>query len=305
MRHLPLPFAALALLFTTPALAQEAEPPPEYEARIQEALTESANGNWADARAAFRQAHESFPNARTERGIGMVSFELRDYVDSVRHLRAALAHSVRPLTEAQRVETQALLDRAIGRVAIFSLTEVPEGAEITVDGRAVEPEEDGTLMLAIGQHEVVVTGAHRWASTLPVRGGETGPLPMRFEEPEVQAPPDPTPPPRVEPPPPERVAPPGAMALTIGGAVGFLVGVAVLVAGIAEYYTVQNAPADPTNRTEWAELSGPYAITQPLQGVGYAVMGVGAALTIGGAIWLTQGEEAPRPSALLRLGGTF
>lgn len=298
-------FTPLVLfLFAAPAFAQEAEPPPEYEARIQEALTESANGNWADARAAFRQAHEAFPNARTERGIGMVSFELRDYVDSVRHLRAALTHAVRPLTEEQRTETQALLDRAIARIAIFSLSEVPEGAEITVDGRAVEPEEDGTLLLGIGEHEVEVTGAHRWESTIPVRGGETGPLPMRFEEPEeVQGPTGPTPPP-VVPTEPERATPTGAVALTIGGVVGFLAGAAVLIAGIAEYYTVQNAPATPDDRTEWSELSGPYAIAAPLQGVGYAVMGVGAALTIGGAVWLSIGEETT-PAAQLRIGGAF
>lgn len=300
------PFLLLPLLLSLPvsvATAQEeAEPPPEYEARIQEALAESSNGNWADARAAFRQAHEVFPNARTERGIGMVSFELRDYVDSVRHLRAALAHPVRPLTEGQQTETQALLDRALGRVASYSLAEVPEGAEITVDGRAVEPEPDGTLLLAIGEHEVVVTGAHRWESTIPVRGGETGPLPMRFEEPEVETPgPGPMPTPAPAPaPPPERVTPTGALALTIGGAVGFLAGVAVLVAGLVSYYDVQNA----TRETEWADISGSYAIAQPLQGVGYAVMGVGAALTIGGVVWMSVGEEAS-PAAQLRIGGAF
>jgi len=141
-RHL---LFVLALLIAAPASAQDAEPaeadpaadvpavdgdaeaedaeavpPPEYDARVREALQESAAGHWAEARAAFRQAHEAFPNARTERGMGMVSFEMRDYVDSVRHLRRALDNPVRPLTETQRTEVQALLDRALARIAVFS-----------------------------------------------------------------------------------------------------------------------------------------------------------------------------------------
>lgn len=289
--------ASMLVLASSAARAQEAEPPPEYEARIQEALAESANGNWAEARAAFHQAHEAFPNARTERGIGMVSFELRDYVDAVRHLRRALAHPVRPLTEGQQVETQALLERALARVAVFSLAEVPAGAAITLDGRAVEPEEDGTLLLPIGEHALVVSGEHRWESTIPVRGGETGPLPMRFDAPTAEAPVRADPSPVAAGP---RQTPPAAVALTIGGAVGFLVGVAVLVAGLVDYAAVEGATRD----TEWAEISGAYARTQPLQGIGYALMGVGAALTIGGGVWIAVGE-APSAAAQLRVGGAF
>lgn len=296
-------FIALCGVLLTPAfaaLAQEAEPPPEYEQLIEEALSESANGNWEDARAAFRQAHAAFPNARTERGIGMVSFEIRDYVDSVRHLRRALANEVRPLTDEQRTEVQSLLTRALGRVAIFSLTDVPEGADITIDGRAVEPEDDGTLMLPIGEHAVVVRGAHRWESAIPVRGGENAPLPMRFEAPVVED----TPPPRVTPPviepAPETGPPDGSLALTLGGVVGFLAGAGVLIAGAVTYFEANGAGA----MTEWADVSGSYAITQPLQGIGYGVMGLGAALTIGGAIWMATGSDA-RPSARLQLRGTF
>ncbi|MCB9593809.1 MAG: hypothetical protein H6719_13835 [Sandaracinaceae bacterium] len=299
MRTIELIALCGVLLPAHAAFAQEAEPPAEYEQLIEEALSESANGNWEDARAAFRQAHAAFPNARTERGIGMVSFEIRDYVDSVRHLRRALSNEVRPLTEEQRTEVQSLLTRALGRVAIFSLANVPEGADITIDGRAVEPEDDGTLMLPIGEHAVVVSGAHRWESSIPVRGGENAPLPMRFEAPVVED----TPPPRITPPvapPPETGPPDGSLALTLGGVVGFLAGAGVLIAGAVTYFEANGAGP----MTEWADVSGSYAITQPLQGIGYGVMGLGAALTIGGAIWMTTGSNS-RPSAQLQLRGTF
>ena len=275
---------------------------------VQEALQESAAGNWADARAAFRQAHEAFPNARTARGMGMVSFELRDYVDAVRNLREALSNPVRPLTERQSIEVQALLDRSLGRVARFELSEIPEGATVTIDGRQVEAEADGTLLLPIGEHQVAVQGARLWESTIPVRGGEEEPLPMSFpmpsEEPEGPGPAPITAPPIVV----QSETNFGAVALTIGGVVAFLSGVAILAAGLIDYYAVQNAPTTPPGERpvqQWGPLSGPYARTQALQGVGYGVMGLGAALTIGGAAWLgTSGDDAS-PGAMLRLRGAF
>jgi len=326
-RHL---LFVLALLIAAPASAQDAEPaeadpaadvpavdgdaeaedaeavpPPEYDARVREALQESAAGHWAEARAAFRQAHEAFPNARTERGMGMVSFEMRDYVDSVRHLRRALDNPVRPLTETQRTEVQALLDRALARIAVFSLESVPEGAQILVDGRAIEPEGDGTLLLpqeTDGHAVTVQTDTRRWQSEIPVRGGETGPLPMVFDEPEPREPASSAPPVVIAPPPPEPSPPAGGLALVVGGAAVFLAGVAVLVAGLVELESFNAAGPS----TEWADVSGSYAITLPLQGVGYAAIGLGAAMAIGGSVWIaTDDGGGDGAGAQLRLRGTF
>jgi outer membrane protein assembly factor BamD (BamD/ComL family) len=47
---------------------------------IGDAVAEYEAGHYQEARALFRQAHEKQPTARTLRGIGMASFELRDYV---------------------------------------------------------------------------------------------------------------------------------------------------------------------------------------------------------------------------------
>jgi hypothetical protein len=66
----------------------------------------------ARAREELRRAHAIFPNARTLRGLGMVEFELRSYVQSVQLLEQALAASVKPLDGKLRTDTEALLARA-------------------------------------------------------------------------------------------------------------------------------------------------------------------------------------------------
>jgi len=64
-------------------------------AATMDAVAEYEAGHYQEARALFRQAHEKSPTARTLRGIGMASFELRDYVEATRALTASL-RDVRP-----------------------------------------------------------------------------------------------------------------------------------------------------------------------------------------------------------------
>src|SRR5688572_29305605 len=92
---------SLTLLAAAPAAAQDA-PPAGYRAVIDEAIAESGASRWEEARALFRRAHGMYPNARTLRGIGMSSFELRDYVGAYRALGEALASTVQPLTAEQQ-----------------------------------------------------------------------------------------------------------------------------------------------------------------------------------------------------------
>src|SRR5689334_12069641 len=89
---------AVLLAPTAGAAQDETDGAPEgYEALIEAALTEFGAGHWEEARALFRQAHASFPNARTLRGMGMASFELRDYPEALGELGAALTDDRRPL----------------------------------------------------------------------------------------------------------------------------------------------------------------------------------------------------------------
>src|SRR4029453_8230163 len=79
---------------------------------IGDAVAEYDAGHFQEARALFRQAHEKQPTARTLRGIGMCSFELRDYVEATRALTASLREQRRPLTSEQKRHAEALLARA-------------------------------------------------------------------------------------------------------------------------------------------------------------------------------------------------
>ena len=116
----------------------------------------------------FRQAHEINPNARTQRALGAVSYEVRQYVDSVRWLEGALIDQRRALTDVQRSEVQGLLERAYRFVGRFEV-EVEDGATIRVDGETSE----APLVLPIGEHSIRASiGAREVTEEIRVRGGE-------------------------------------------------------------------------------------------------------------------------------------
>ncbi len=301
----------LPILFVTSLAAAQAEPedspPPEYEQLVQQALEESAAGRFEEARVLFRQAHAVFPNARTLRGIGMVAFEVRDYPDAIRNLRQALAAERRPLTDAQRAEVTDTLERAYDFVGRYDLDAVPEGATILVDGHEAESDADRTLLLPVGRHAVVVrTAARSWDGRWTVRGGENEPLPIVFDTPEPLTAPAPAPaaPVVAAPPPPPDPMPP--TVVTIVGAVVAAIGIALLVAGLVDVATVQNAGPG----TEWSSLSGAYGRAAPLTATGIAALALGGATAVFGGIWLGVASSAdagsPAPTAFgVRLGATW
>jgi hypothetical protein len=121
---------------------------------IGDAVAEYDAGRYEEARALFRLAHEKSPSARTLRGIGMASFEMRDYVEATRALAASLRDQRRPLTADQRKHAQALLARAETFVGQFSLKLSPTNLSLFIDGRPAVLEADGSLLLALGRHEI-------------------------------------------------------------------------------------------------------------------------------------------------------
>jgi len=121
---------------------------------IGDAVAEYDAGHFQEARALFRQAHERTPTARTLRGIGMCSFELRDYVEATRALTASLRDQRRPLTSEQKRHAEALLARAHTFVGRFTVKVKPEGASLFVDGRPAELEPEGVLLLSFGRHQL-------------------------------------------------------------------------------------------------------------------------------------------------------
>lgn len=170
LRLIAIQILALALLSS--AHAQSAKPD-EYKKVIEGAVLEFDSGNWAEARVLFEQAHALRPSARTLRGMGKVSFELKEYVRAQKELNAALVELRSPLSEEQRHEVLGLLlriEKYIGRLTIR--VKPPEAeAIVTLDGTRVE----GELKLDLGQHDLSIQapGYRSLHRTISVEGGKT------------------------------------------------------------------------------------------------------------------------------------
>jgi hypothetical protein len=129
-----------------------AREPADYKPTIDSAVGEFEHGNFEEAREHFARAHALFPNARTLRGLGMVEFELRNYVDAVTYLKAALRSEVKPLAGSLRSETERLLQRALAYVGSVRLRIQPNHAELSVDGFPVAEPSRNELILPVGDH---------------------------------------------------------------------------------------------------------------------------------------------------------
>lgn len=129
----------------------------EYRSVVEEALQEYNRGNWEEAAALFERAHRLNPSARTLRGMGLTAYEARRYVDAIRHLSDALGETRRPLTQAQREEVSATLDRARRFVAHLRLKVGPAEARVTINGRPAEPDGKGDVATDPGLLDVEIT----------------------------------------------------------------------------------------------------------------------------------------------------
>jgi hypothetical protein len=144
-----------------------------YVQVIQSAVVEFDAGNWAEARVLFEQAHSLRPSARTLRGMGMTSFEMKEYVRAEKELNASLVDLRSPLAEAQRHEVLALLlrlERYIGKLIVHTR---PANANptITLDGSKVEAE----MKVDLGRHDLSVQapGYRPINRAVSIEGGKT------------------------------------------------------------------------------------------------------------------------------------
>ena len=171
--------AALALLLVlwTASVHAQGKDSPEYQAAIAEAIAEFQAGNWAEAQTLFREAHRLSPSARTLRGLGIVAFELRRYVDALDFLQQALDDPRKPLDAQQRAGTREQIARAERFIARFEVELSPAEAQISVDG-APRALRDGQLRLDPGERELTVSaeGYQRESRRIVVEGGARGRL---------------------------------------------------------------------------------------------------------------------------------
>jgi hypothetical protein len=192
-------FLALAALGST-ARAQagaaearaSAQDDAAYKELIEQALSEFKHKNWPEARVLFTRAHELNPNARTLRGMGIVSFEMRDYLNAVINLKAALDDTRQALTDVQRKECDGLLMRARTYVGVYTLKLDPPETRVLLDGGEPMRDDQGHLLVAFGEHTLVGKAAGREDTTLRlnVQGGERGEIALILP---VERPPEPRP----------------------------------------------------------------------------------------------------------------
>lgn len=145
----------------------------EYKRNIESAVLEFDAGNWAEARVLFQHAHTLRPSARTMRGMGKASFELKEYVRAQRELSSSLSEQRAPLSESQRQEIQALLTRIERFVGVLKMRVKPPEAHPTIMVDGVRT--DGELKLDLGAHEINVQadGYQTLNHKIAIEGGKT------------------------------------------------------------------------------------------------------------------------------------
>ena len=270
---------------------------PAYRKTIEEGLAEYDARHFEEARILFRRAHQISPNARTFRGMGMTSFELRDYVSAVHNLAGALREVRRPLSAEQRKHTQDLLDRSRIFVDVYKLTVSPKDSRVLIDGHAPEFESDGTLMFGFGQHTIEVRAQGMVARTLPVdvRGGERKELSVTLE-PEAAAHSD-TPAASAEAEPVETATKPLPPVASNRGAAIWLwaSGVAALgAAGAGIYWYTRASQLDSCHNPAPGSRCTNESTLKTLQNVGLGTtIGVGAAALTMALIGILSWHSAP------------
>jgi tetratricopeptide (TPR) repeat protein len=164
----------LSVRAAPPKVSHVASESREYAQSIRTGIDEFDAANYPEARAAFTRAHQLYPNARTFRGLGFVAFELRNYLDCIKYLEAALEATEKPLQGDLRQTTEGLLARARSLIGRVQLKVTPQPETVLVDGVPTDIPSDGAIALQVGDHrlEVRVTGYFAEQRELKIAGGE-------------------------------------------------------------------------------------------------------------------------------------
>ncbi|HEX4355191.1 MAG TPA: hypothetical protein VHZ95_19805, partial [Polyangiales bacterium] len=164
-----------ALSVSNEVAAQGKRNDTDYQKAIQQALHEYDLGNFNEAKAFFTQAHAISPNARTLRGLGMSSYELRNYVEAIDYFEQSLGSNERPLTVQMRGEVSQLLKQARTFVTRLRITLEPGvAADLRIDTRPVSKDAQGEVLVDPGSHELVAEAPNYETTTRSIRtdGGE-------------------------------------------------------------------------------------------------------------------------------------
>ncbi|HET6340233.1 MAG TPA: tetratricopeptide repeat protein [Polyangiales bacterium] len=128
--------------------------PPTYRQLIDEALNEYGARHYAQAFSLFERAHELWPNARTLRGLGKVSFELEHYRAAIDYLEQARASTSQPLDGALRQDAERIEAIARANLSQIALDVEPANATLMIDGKIEVVGSKLPLLLDPGEHAV-------------------------------------------------------------------------------------------------------------------------------------------------------
>jgi tetratricopeptide (TPR) repeat protein len=174
-------FMLALLLCAVPRAHAEDQETGAYTEAVQIGLAEFQEKNFLEARAHFARAHAIYPNARTLRALGMVQFELKNYVESARTLQEALNARERALDADKREKTEKLLARALGYIARLTL-DIEPATRVVVDGKTTSLSSGSELVLPVGEHELEFSAPGHMTDkrSLTVQGGEQDTLRVRL-----------------------------------------------------------------------------------------------------------------------------
>jgi hypothetical protein len=287
--------AWLAVGILTPSGAHAQQADSAYLELISQALGEYDEGHWPEARALFERAHAVEPNARTQRGIGLCAFAMRDYVGTIVALEASLADTRRPLEPTQRAQVEELLGRARVFVATMRIESDPAVVTIEVDGYPPVVR-DGVVLLNPGRHESHVTSDDHDAETRVVEATTNSEFELRVElvrrQPVREA---------LE----TRQVSTAPWYVVAGGGTTALAGSIVLALGRRDHRRVDDAPEG----TPWVDVASANDRAPRLTGVGTALLALGVAGIGAGITWVLirgdghdAGEETTSESVTVGLG---
>jgi hypothetical protein len=284
-----------------------------YETTVEEALREYERGRWEEAAALFRRAHQQNPSARTLRGLGLAVYEGRHYPDAIRFLSESLSDTRRPLTQKQREEVTATIERAKLFVGYLKLTVVPESASVTINGQPIHRDASGTTITDTGWLDVELSAPHfkTMLRRVQVNPGDQQSLNVHLEsedEAQVRAEPVPLPAPKAayEPAPSSETKSSalGTWKWVAGGAAiaGVATGTAFLIAqkvGASSYQKdCVESTQPPDNCADREQLLGSTFWTGAI--AGFAVGAAFAAVTV--TLFVLDGQPTERPSASVACG---
>jgi tetratricopeptide (TPR) repeat protein len=297
----------------------------DYQSLVQKGLREYELGNFSEAKAFFQQAHQLSPNARTLRGLGMTSYEMRRYVEAIDYFKRSLAAEERALTPQMRGEVNQLLKQARSFVTKLNLTVTPADAQLRIDTREVARDQDGAILLDPGTHELVMEAPMHETVTRSIRsdGGEVLTLAITMRNTELTT---------AEPVAQDNTPPLQPFAAGSAGqaapveaqsslapyvVIGVSTAVAVtggilLAVALSNKAAVENPNPSTNGGPRYADYQGKADSVLPLSAAGITALSLGVVGAAAGLTWKLMSEGEQRPSAAvsvapggLSLRGTF